>query len=287
MQNYLLGDKMGKTRLVIGATVLLSGILLTGCGADTPEDVAKTFANALSSADIDEAKEVSTENTQKEIDRLVGACNESYYSKLTDEAAKAFNILNSKESSRLVIETKMNEIMNDPDMKKEMEEMMKSLTEQYGDVKKLPKEKQKELGVEMMEKFTAKYIKPVIGDIVDTLKIELDHPDEVKDILTKFIMTESMGRRNRFMSKRDVILQIVRDGNFENFKNVTPECVAKYTQYDFIDSINFIEVENESADEAVVRLELIDNKDKSSKVSVDVEKIKDEWKVSSLSLDMW
>ncbi|PHS42234.1 MAG: hypothetical protein COB07_00405 [Sulfurovum sp.] len=278
---------MGKTRLVIGATVLLSGILLTGCGADTPEDVAKTFANALSSADIDEAKEVSTENTQKEIDRLVGACNESYYSKLTDEAAKAFNILNSKESSRLVIETKMNEIMNDPDMKKEMEEMMKSLTEQYGDVKKLPKEKQKELGVEMMEKFTAKYIKPVIGDIVDTLKIELDHPDEVKDILTKFIMTESMGRRNRFMSKRDVILQIVRDGNFENFKNVTPECVAKYTQYDFIDSINFIEVENESADEAVVRLELIDNKDKSSKVSVDVEKIKDEWKVSSLSLDMW
>lgn len=274
---------MGRTRLVIGATALLSGILLTGCGADTPEDVAKTFANALSSADIDEAKVVSTENTQKKIDRLAGVCNESYYSELTNEVAKAYNIVNSKESSGLDIGKKM----NDPDIKKEMEEMKKSLTEQYGDVKKLPKEKQKELAVEMMEKFTAKYIKPMIGDIVDTLKIELDHPDEVKDILTKFIMTESMGRRNRFTSKRDVILQIVRDGNFENIKNVTPECVAKYTQYDFIDSINFIEVKNESADEAVVRLELIDNKDKSSKVSVNVEKIKDEWKVSQLSLDMW
>lgn len=283
MKNYLVGETMGRTRLVIGATALLSGILLTGCGADTPEDVAKTFANALSSADIDEAKVVSTENTQKKIDRLAGVCNESYYSELTNEVAKAYNIVNSKESSGLDIGKKM----NDPDIKKEMEEMKKSLTEQYGDVKKLPKEKQKELAVEMMEKFTAKYIKPMIGDIVDTLKIELDHPDEVKDILTKFIMTESMGRRNRFTSKRDVILQIVRDGNFENIKNVTPECVAKYTQYDFIDSINFIEVKNESADEVVVRLELIDNKDKSSKVSVNVEKIKDEWKVSQLSLDMW
>jgi hypothetical protein len=274
---------MRKTRLVISATALLSGILLTGCGSDSPEDVAKTFANTLSNVDIDGAKEVSTENTQKKIDRLVGACNESYYSELTDEVSKAYNIVNSKESSGLDIRKKM----NDPDIKKEMEEMEKSLTEQYGDVKKLPKEKQKELAVEMIEKFTAKYIKPMIGDIIDTLKIELDHPDEVKDILTKFIMSESMGRRNRFMSKRDIILQIVRDGNFENIKNVTSECVAKYTQYDFIDSINFIEVKNESADEAVVRLELIDNKDKSSKVSVNVEKVKDEWKVSNLSLDLW
>lgn len=278
---------MGKTRLFIGATALLSGILLTGCGADTPEDVAKTFANALSSADIDEAKVVSTENTQKKIDRLAGACNESYYSELTDEVAKAYNTMNSKKNSELDIKTKMNEKMNNPDIKKDLDQMQKSLTEKYGDLKKLSPEKQKLAFKEVMDKFEAKYIKPMIGDIFDTLKIKVDHPDEVKDILTKFLMTESMGRRNRFTSKRDVILQIVRNGNFENIKNVTPECVAKYTQYDFIDSINFIEVKNESADEAVVRLELIDNKNKSSKVSVNVEKIKDEWKVSQLSLDMW
>jgi len=274
---------MRKKRLIISAAVLLSGMLLTGCGSDTPEDVAKIFASSLSSANIKEAKEVSTENTQKKIDRLIKLCNEPYYHKLIDEVAKVYNTMNSKKNSEFNIGKRM----NDPDIKKDMEEMMKSLIEKYGDVKKLPHKKQIELRKEMMDKFTAKHIKPMISDIIDTLKIKVEHPNKVKDILTKFIMTESMGRRDRFTSKRDVIIQIVRDGNFEDMKNVTSECVAKYTQYNFINSINFIEVKNESADKAIVRLELIDNKDKSSKVSVNIEKIKDGWKVSSLSLDMW
>jgi len=278
---------MRKIRLVIGVTALLSGILLTGCGSDTPEDVAKVFSSALSSADIDKAKEVSTENTQNKIDRLAVVCNESYYRKLTDEVVTAYSIMNSKKNSELDIKTKISEIINNPNIKKDMGKMMESLTEKYGDLKKLSREKQIEIREEMMDKFASKHIKPIISDIIDTFKIKVDHPDEVKDILTKLFMTESMDSRNRFTRKRNVILKIVRDGNFGNIKNVTPKCVAKYTQYDFIDSINFIEIKNESADEAVVRLELIDNKDKSSKVSVDVEKIKDEWKVSNLSLDMW
>ena len=278
---------MGKRRLGIGIAIIATSVMLSGCGSDKPEDVAKTFVSSLSNADIKGAKKVASVNTQKKIDRLAGACNESYYSKLTDEVAKAYNTMNSKKNSELDIKTKMSEKMNNPDIKKDLDEMQKSLTEKYGDLKKLSPEKQKLAFKEVMDKFEAKYIKPMIGDIFDTLKIEVNHPNEVKDILTKFLMTESMGRRNRYMSKRDVILQIVRDGNFENIKNVTPECVAKYTQYDFIDSVNFIEVKNESADEAVVRLELINNKDKSSKVSVNVEKIKDEWKVSNLSLDLW
>jgi len=270
-----------KVRLVMGTVIITTSMMLSGCGSDKPEDVAEKFVSALSSADIDEAKEVSSEETQKKIDRLVGACNGLYYKQLADEVAKAYNIMNNDKSSGLDIGKKM----NDPDIKKDMEEMMESLTEKYGDLKKLPREKQKELQEEMMEKFTTKHIEPMIGDIFDTLKIEVDHPDEVKDILTKFIMAESMGKRNRYTSKRNAINDIIRDGNFENLDNVTPECVAENTQYDFVDSINFIEVDGKSADSARVRLELIDKNDKSTKVSVSVEKIKDEWKVSDLPFD--
>jgi len=270
-----------KVRLVMGTVIMSTSMMLSGCGSDKPEDVAETFANALSSADIEEAKEVSTEDTQKKIDRLVRACNGTYYNELVDEVVKAYTAMNSDKSSKL------KNIMNKPDMTKNMEEMGKKFTEKYGDSTKLPREKQIEIAKKMMEEFSNKYIKPMISDVVDTLKIKLAHPDEVKDVMAKFIMNEGMGKRNRYTSERDAIFKIIKDGNFENPDNVTPKCVAKYTEYDFIDSINVIEVETESADRASVRLELIDKNDKSTKVSVPVEKIKDEWKVSELSLDIY
>ena len=274
---------MKSRKLVVFGVALTTSLFLSGCGTNSPEDVAKTFANALSKADMDGVKKVTSDNTQKTIDKLIAICNESYYIELTNEVAKVYNIMNQKAEGKLNIRKKM----NDPSIKKEIKERMEALTKQYGDVKKLPREKQKKLQLEMMEQFTDKYIKPMIIEQLDTLKIELKHPTEVKDILTRFIITESMGRRARFMSKRDVIQKIVKDGSFQRNENVTPECVAQYTQYDFIDSINAIETKNVSPDQVDVRLELIDQNDKSTKVIIDIEKIKDEWKVSSLPLDIW
>ena len=149
---------MRKRRLIISVTVLLSGMLLTGCGSNTPEDVAKIFASSLSSANIKEAKEVSTENTQKKIDRLIKLCNEPYYHKLIDEVAKVYNTMNSKKNSEFNIGKRM----NDPDIKKDMKEMMKSLTEKYGDVKKLPHKKQMVPSHNQWVNFHLNFLKPTI-----------------------------------------------------------------------------------------------------------------------------
>lgn len=65
----------------------------------------------------------------------------------------------------------------------------------------------------------------------------------------------------------------------------TPECVAKYTEFGNIDDINVIETRGKSPDKVSARLELINEEGKSNKVTINVEKIKGEWKVSELYLN--
>ena len=290
---------MGKTRLLIRATVLLSGILLTGCGADTPEDVAKTFANALSKANLKEANSISSEIVQKKIIKLKVICQKSMIKDLEDEALVVLNSIRKKSESDkkyelILIEatTKIRKVRESFSPKlSQLQKKYAILAKKYSveadpynpfPVPKIPKEilkKHNETKVGILRE-KAKKVLPIINDFFEAFDIKTEDSNRVKKVIADFT-----SRASHFYGERiflsGAVKNVVRD------ESINQKCVAKYTDFGFIERINIIETIKDSPDKASVRLELITKDGKSKKVSVNVEKIKDEWKVSSLSLDMW
>ena len=277
-----------KVRLVMGTVIISTSMMLSGCGSDNPEDVAETFASALSEADMKSAREVASEDTLKKIDQLETLCNSTYYKELRNEVLTVYKAKNSATS-------RIRSTRYDPVIGKEWKEkktkMADELIKEYGSKKNVPKEKLEKGYLALSSELSTKYIVPLVSDIMDEAKIKIKYHDDVEGILKRLLDAEIIGRQSYSrmgdLSRAEVVYAIIEQGDYENNDNINAECVAKYTEYDFIDSINVIEVETESADRASVRLELIDKNDKSTKVSVPVEKIKDEWKVSELSLDIY
>jgi len=252
-------------------TILCVGLIFGGCsiGNDTPKDVAVKFVEALSNKDIDNAKELSSEKVHKDINRLINSCNKPFMKKLAYESIDVFKLIkkngtNSK-ISNLGLEAN--------------KQISSELRKRYGstsDIDKLPKDEQKQI----LDKFYQDYAIPIkisfIKDVFKILNIKTDNPEKVQYILAKY--TISKGKNIRYITQNYVM---------DNPNKITSECIAKYTDFSFVDKINFIETTQESPDKASVRMEIIYKDGKAKKVSVDVEQIKKEWKVSYLPLNFY
>jgi len=265
-------------------SILFMSIFLLGCGEDKPEDVATSLVKSLSKAQLSEAKKLVSDVTLKEIVKLSNLCNKIYYEELIESVLKISRKMNNERlgNTKFNFKTFMDET--------KIDELRKELEEKYGnpeDRKKLPLEKQKKFLDEMTDKFSNRFIKPMVEKFIDVFNVDVKHLGEVKEIFSKYFSIEITQGKNMFISKHDRVLNIIEKGNYQKSENINPECIAKYTDYGFVESVNMLEVTNSSPDEAIVRLELIDKNEKSKKVSVTIEKIKGEWKVSESLLNSW
>lgn len=75
-----------------GAILIALG-LLTGCGSNSAEETAIDFAEAISSANFDSAREVSTDKVHKKIKRLENLCLQKEVKELADIAIPILNAL--------------------------------------------------------------------------------------------------------------------------------------------------------------------------------------------------
>jgi len=261
-------------RLFLGSFISIS-ILLSGCGSNTPKDVAIDFATTLSDADIESINEIASTDMMKEINKLKEQCNTPYIDKLREESARVFNIINhEKMNKKYQVEMeKINEEFrkNSLESKKEMQE---ELIKKYGALNKVPKE----VLIEKSLPLVKDYIKKMIG-IMD---IKMEEPKKVREILSRF-MTQNMMKSDKLsrLMFQDILFEsIVREYVKKHPKKITSKCVEKYTDFGSIDSVNFIEEKQKSPDKVDVRLEIIHQDGKSKKVLIGVEQIKEEWKVS-------
>jgi len=273
-------------KIVSGSIVLALGLGLSGCGSDTPEEVAEIFASSLSIADINEVESVSSQDVKKSIKRLSVYCNEPEAKKLADETIKVLNTI-EKESKNEKYQEELKKVLdqNEQDMKKLTKEIEEDYISRFGSLKNLPKESKDEEMNKAMEKFV-EITNPMIEEWFKILDIKTENPDEVKKIIAEFMIKGGKGTRVNY-GNLDVLKNIVSQHLSKREAAITPECVAKYTEFGFIDEINIIETKEKSPDNTDVRLELISEDGNSKKVSIDVEKIKGEWKVSFLSLNIW
>lgn len=275
-----------KNRLIITmvTAATASMFLLSGCGSDTPEEVAKEYVSSLSSADIDDVKELVTDDVQKTLGRLKVICSQSDVNALYKETVTVLGDLEQKSKDsqydkklkeiHAALETKMEQLQKD---------IEKETLKKYGSPKDIPQEQREKLMNEALAQFMT-LIEPAVEEILDTLEINTEHPSEVQKTVTQ-LMLKGNGDMKLTRSNSYLLEEIVQDVVSQREGGITPVCVAKYTEFGNIDDINVIETQENSPDQVGVRLELINEEGKSNKVTIDVEKIKDEWKVSELYLN--
>ncbi len=137
------------------------------------------------------------------------------------------------------------------------------------------KKKYKETKVGILRNQSKKVL-PIMDDFFEAFDIKIENIDKIKKVIADFT-----ARQGYFYGERIFLRAAVQNVVLD--EGINQKCVAKYTDFGFVTSINVIETIKNSPDTAKVRLELIDKNSKSKKVSVNIEKIKDEWKVSKLS----
>ncbi len=271
-------------KTLLGTTTLALALLLSGCGSNSPEEVAETFASSLSSADIKEAKSVASEDVHRKLKRLNTICSQPAVKKLTDEAIIVLNDMEKKSKDKKY-DARLKDVLSqlEKDMAEMQKEIEKDIIAKYGSPKNIPEELREKLMNDAFDKL-ADITKPVVEKEFEIFNIKTDHPNKIKKIIAVFMYKGGRGTRvNR--GNVHVLKDIVQDVVAQGSEKITPQCIAKYTEFGLIDKINVIETKQNSPDSARVRLELIEGNGKSKKVSIDVEKIKDEWKVSDMYLD--
>jgi len=269
-------------KILFGSIVLIMGLGLTGCGNSTPEEVAETFANAMSNIDMKKAKEFSTEHVKDKIAELSRVCMRKDINNLADIAMPILNLVHKK-----LRHGKYDDQLGDAlrQYKENSERIMKKFEketkEKYGQLKDNKEEVMQQVYNELLEAYSVASM-PLIEKEFELLDIKSKQIEDVKKVASFFIINGSYrvtyGNKYEFMKS---VNKVIFDKGFK----LTPKCIDEYTEFGFIDAINIIEVKENSPDQMMVRLEIIREDGKSNKVSVEVEKIQDNWKVSDLYID--
>jgi len=266
----------------LGILAVIVGLGLSGCGGDKPEDVAEAFVSSLSKADMKSAKDVSTEETGKEIDRLVDFCNKALANKIILEADMILKTIQDPPSDLKKLK-ELENIMKGFSGLERLEfrkSIEKKFKEKYGDIRSIPEKDREKVMLETMGEMI-EYAKPFISKQINILGIKTNYPEESAKVAAAVLMKGDLDVKCDFLEVTYMLISSMNKGKTDA---VTPECVTDYTFYDNVDSIDILEVNQNSPDEAHVRLELIDKDGKSSKHDVYLEKIKGEWRVTRLQL---
>jgi len=270
-------------KIPLGTMIIISALLLSGCGKNTPEDTAEEFANMLSNTNLKQAKALTTENVTKRLLFLNKLCNRDETRKLTDASIAALSTMEKKIRSKeheKDLSTALEKFKNESNAIKIAFE--KEIKLQYASVNDIPKEKYEKLFNDMAKRFSKASL-PLIEKEFNLFNIKTEYPKDVKKVISLFMLS-SRGKtrvtfRNRFQLKK-LAEKVIK----EKALGISSVCVSKYTDFGNIDEINIIETKEKAPDKVTVRMELIKKNGGSTKVSMPIEKIKDKWKVSDLDL---
>ena len=265
-------NNMKHIKTIAFATVL--GLSITACGSNSPEDTATEFAQALSNADMTETKDLAAESMDRKITYLNKLCSKPNTSNLATESAKVIKALKNPPAEK---KKELDQIISE--FEKKNSNLKNELQEEFKKIKNMSYAQQEEMRSKFLEKVTV-LIKPMLSESIDVLGIKVQERENVIKVAVSYISQEG----NRRYVDKNLLYRISENVISDDSINITPQCVAKYTEFGSIDSINYLETEQESSDRAHVRLELIRENGSSEKVRIPLEKFKDEWKVMDMSI---
>jgi hypothetical protein len=267
---------------------LLIVLSVSGCSGDKPSDVAVEFVEKMSNLNISEAKQLSA--SDRNIKSLEKACVKAKAKELAQEAYEIFKSdtlfkgiggsIAFKAFQAIGVEVPYSvedfEKMSQNEREIARKEMFKGMSESE------IKLKMDEVRVKMEDKA---FIKDAIKESLDSLEIAGNNSNEIKELFIEMFLSDTLNRRSFSRNGVKLATEIL----LQQEDTIDETCLSKYTSFANVDDINIIESKNHSADEVTVRLEIINEDKKSEKVSIELEKIQDEWKITnpSFNISMW
>lgn len=267
-----------KKILIMTTAVALSATLLTGCGNDNPEEVAKNFAYLISEGKIEKAKNLS-HDMDYTFEKIKNNCNYTEAQKLKNETNQFLTSLQELDKAKDADKEKIAAIINDFDeeikeLKKEDKAQSKAFREKYGSLRKVPKEE--------VDAYVKVHKMKMFNLCKATMVAQLNVIDKKYNEKVVDVFAQSKANKELKIKSYSPFEDAIEEVLARNPVAVTKECVSDSTEYGYIEDINYIETKELSPDKSNVRLELIDKNDKSRKVTIQVEKVQGDWKVSSI-----
>lgn len=271
------------------ALLILLIFLLSGCGSDTPEDVSENFIHKISQAKFDEGKKLANDSAKKTIDRLKESCSDLFARQLAKETLAALKqIRTCNKISKKDVEEMFKSTFSEEEIKSEVEKIKTKFDKEYGDMERAPESELKKALYELVWKVASKAYKPQ-KMLLEKCGIRPKHLKDVSILAIAQALFHQIG-----------LSQIVSYGSLYNLSksyiskklsenidsDFAKECLDKETDFGYVKSIKVIESKKSSPDKISVRVELLSEKGKSKKSSIDLELIQDKWLVSDFQTDI-
>lgn len=253
-------------KTILGVTAITIAMLITGCGNNTDE-VAKDFVLSLSNGDRESAKELASEKIMQKIDNIQAQCNMVESEKLakqTREWLDAVRKVQDNKDAQAKLKVIEEEYQKEKkELGKKMEAEIKS---RYPDVTQMSAKIEKEVTAIAFKKLYPVALEMIEGKM-SVGGVKAENQEQMERVLAWRMMGMSIEQAARKVMEEDPV-------------DFSPKCVDSASEFGFIDDINVLEVKELSADEEVVRLELVNEEGDSNKIDMHVEKIKGDWLVS-------
>lgn len=266
---------------------VLFTLVTTGCGSDSPKEIAKQFVQQLSIADYANASKLVDESGQKKLESVKGFCAADASTALAKEVFSTIKTLEhcSYGTKKSEIEKNRQEALKN--IEGSLKKFQKEITEKYGDVRRLPTEKKKELANNAIWDIVVPAASPLIRTMIQSCNISSPHEKDIASIIASYfpMMKNNLHTNRRsYMAIENLSKAYLLRGKSET-NPFTRQCVDHYTDFGFVEESKVIEMKQPSPDKAEIRLELSLKNGKAKKTVLKLENIKDRWLVSDFPLN--
>lgn len=248
---------------VCSVTAVVLIFLLIGCGGNTPDDTAVAFVKALAKGDMEKADSLAAKSQKENLVDITRSCAQAKSEALKNEFIEVMEIAYRSRNQELEVILNSNK-----EQLQSLGKLLASTIRLFSNKTSPEQKKQIDDQVKQLAPMADSILK--LSDFKD---VNIEHPEAVKKLLILGLV--GANRLGNFESETipDVAMEF-------GIAKITPECIAEKSDIGMVDDINVIETkQGKSADQAEVKLEIIDKNGESKKREFSVEKIKDEWKV--------
>ena len=272
-------------------------LLLSGCGKESQEDVAKEFVKVVSKSEFDKAVTFLSTSGKKRFEKDMHRCERvakediyelSYNFGVIMGAGSDYKSSKEEQAYYDALEKETEEIYSKvhstpkEKVKEIREKLYKKLITKYGSKEKIPYKEHKNVELSLFEKLIEPY-QPRIDKMYEQILTFNHIPDEriqYPDLVKKLMGILGITFQGRKFAKHSPMANEMINHVLKDVKLADKTCMQERTGMLNVTDIKVIEVEEKGKDKAFVRLELTDGKKEPVKVAVQLETFKDVWKVT-------
>jgi len=242
------------------------------------------YVESISKADIDTADSLSLSNAKAMLELLKKSCRNLSSVLVTDESMDVLRKLKGIKTNS----SEMRRILGNFDriLSEEKTKILDEVTKKYGEIKSLSPEKKKQAMEEVLDKASDIIAENVLIKLMDMYSIKTNSKSMVAKVLSIY-MLRNRGQLSINWRTEAKLYEIAE----ELYSNIdikpSKKCISHYGLTYMLNLKKVIPIDTNitSKDKAKVRLELVSEDDKSTKIILFLEKMQDQWKITDFERD--